>query len=62
MSESAKNSTRTPHRYVTAMKTRNLTGFPSAFAAEFAGKYAGYTCQQVTHDADCFCRHTQMRG
>ncbi|HXK94588.1 MAG TPA: uroporphyrinogen decarboxylase family protein [bacterium] len=40
-------------RYVTAMRNEKPDRIPiRPFAAEFAGKYAGYTCQQVTHDMD----------
>ncbi len=40
-------------RYVTAMKNEKPDRIPiRPFAAEFAGKYAGYTCQQVTHDME----------
>ncbi|MFB3785508.1 MAG: uroporphyrinogen decarboxylase family protein [bacterium] len=40
-------------RYVTAMRNEKPDRVPiRPFAAEFAGKYAGYTCQQVTHDMD----------
>ena len=40
-------------RYVTAMQNEKTDRIPiRPFAAEFAGKYAGYTCQEVTHDMD----------
>ena len=40
-------------RYVTAMQNEKPDRIPiRVFAAEFAGKYAGYTCQEVTHDVD----------
>jgi len=40
-------------RYVTAMQNEKPDMIPiRVFAAEFAGKYAGYTCQEVTHDVD----------
>lgn len=40
-------------RYVTAMRNGKPDRIPiRPFAAEFAAKYAGYTCQQVTHDFD----------
>lgn len=38
-------------RYVTAMRNGRPDMVPiRPFAAEFAAKYAGYTCQEVTHD------------
>lgn len=38
-------------RYVTAMRNGKPDRVPiRPFAAEFVGRYAGYTCQQVTHD------------
>lgn len=38
-------------RYVTAMRKGKPDRIPiRPFVAEFAAKYAGYTCQQVTHD------------
>lgn len=38
-------------RYVTAMRNGKPDRIPiRPFVAEFAAKYAGYTCQQVTHD------------
>ena len=38
-------------RYVTAMRNEKPDRIPiRPFAAEFAAKYAGYTCQEVTHD------------
>jgi uroporphyrinogen-III decarboxylase len=38
-------------RYVTAMRNGKPDRVPiRPFAAEFAAKYAGYTCQEVTHD------------
>ncbi len=41
------------NRYVTAMKNEKPDKIPiRPFAAEFAARYAGYTCQQVTHDMD----------
>jgi hypothetical protein len=40
-------------RYVTAMRNGKPDRIPiRPFAAEFCAKYAGYTCQQVTHDFD----------
>lgn len=40
-------------RYVTAMQNEKPDRVPiRPFVAEFAGKYAGYTCQEVTHDID----------
>jgi len=40
-------------RYVTAMQNKKPDRVPiRPFVAEFAGKYAGFTCQEVTHDAD----------
>jgi len=40
-------------RYVTAMQNEKPDRIPiRPFAAEFAAKYAGYTCQEVTHDMD----------
>lgn len=39
------------NRYVTAMRNEMPDMIPiRPFAAEFAAKYAGYTCQEVTHD------------
>ena len=39
------------NRYVTAMRNERPDMVPiRPFAAEFAAKYAGYTCQEVTHD------------
>ena len=39
------------NRYVTAMRNEKPDRVPiRLFAAEFAAKYAGYTCQEVTHD------------
>jgi len=39
------------NRYVTAMRNEKPDMVPiRPFAAEFAAKYAGYTCQEVTHD------------
>ena len=39
------------NRYVTAMRNEKPDRVPvRPFAAEFAAKYAGYTCQEVTHD------------
>ncbi len=39
------------NRYVTAMRNEQPDKVPiRPFAAEFAAKYAGYTCQEVTHD------------
>lgn len=39
------------HRYVTAMRGGKPDRVPlRPFAAEFTAAYAGYTCQQVTHD------------
>jgi len=39
------------NRYVTAMRNEKPDRIPiRPFAAEFAAKYAGYTCQEVTHD------------
>ncbi len=48
-------------RYVTAMRNKQPDRVPiRPFVAEFAGKYAGYTCQEVTHDYrkafDAVCR------
>lgn len=38
-------------RYVTAMRNEKPDQIPiRPFVAEFAAKYAGYTCQEVTHD------------
>lgn len=38
-------------RYVTAMKNEKPDKIPiRPFVAEFTAKYAGFTCQQVTHD------------
>ena len=38
-------------RYVTAMRNEKPDKIPiRPFVAEFTAKYAGYTCQQVTHD------------
>ncbi len=38
-------------RYTTAMKNKKPDRVPvRPFVAEFASKYAGYTCQQATHD------------
>jgi len=38
-------------RYTTAMRNEKPDRIPiRPFAAEFAAKYAGYTCQEVTHD------------
>jgi hypothetical protein len=38
-------------RYLTAMRNEKPDKIPiRPFVAEFAAKYAGYTCQQVTHD------------
>ncbi|HUS73594.1 MAG TPA: uroporphyrinogen decarboxylase family protein [Sedimentisphaerales bacterium] len=38
-------------RYVTAMRNEKPDKIPiRPFMAEFTAKYAGYTCQQVTHD------------
>jgi len=38
-------------RYVTALRNEKPDRIPiRPFAAEFAAKYAGYTCQDVTHD------------
>jgi uroporphyrinogen-III decarboxylase len=39
------------NRYVTAMRNEKPDRIPiRPFVAEFAAKYAGYTCQEVTHD------------
>jgi len=39
------------NRYVAAMRNEKPDCIPiRPFAAEFAAKYAGYTCQEVTHD------------
>ncbi|MFQ5806390.1 MAG: uroporphyrinogen decarboxylase family protein [Phycisphaerae bacterium] len=39
------------NRYVTAMRNEKPDCIPiRPFVAEFTAKYAGYTCQQVTHD------------
>ena len=50
------------NRYVTAMRNGRPDRVPiRPFAAEFVAKYAGYTCQDVTHDfnkafdATCLC-------
>jgi uroporphyrinogen-III decarboxylase len=41
------------NRYVTAMRNEKPDRVPiRPFAAEFVAKYAGYTCQEVTHDMD----------
>ncbi len=41
------------NRYVTAMRNQKPDMVPiRPFAAEFAAKHAGYTCQEVTHDFD----------
>ena len=38
-------------RYTTAMRNEKPDRVPiRPFAAEFTAKYAGYTCQEVTHD------------
>ena len=38
-------------RYVTALRNEKPDKIPiRPFVAEFAGKYAGFTCQEVTHD------------
>ena len=38
-------------RYVAAMRNQKPDRIPiRPFAAEFTAKYAGYTCQEVTHD------------
>ena len=38
-------------RYVTAMRNEKPDMVPiRPFVAEFTGKYAGYTCQEVAHD------------
>ena len=38
-------------RYVTAMRNEKPDCVPiRPFVAEFTAKYAGYTCQEVTHD------------
>ncbi len=40
-------------RYVTAMQNEKPDRIPiRVFAAEFAGEYAGYNCQEVTHDVE----------
>lgn len=40
-------------RYVTAMQNKKPDKVPiRPFVAEFVAKYAGFTCQEVTHDAD----------
>lgn len=40
-------------RYTTAMRNEKPDRIPiRPLAAEFAGKYAGFNCQQVTHDMD----------
>ena len=40
-------------RYVTAMRNEKPDRVPiRPFVAEFVAKYAGYTCQEVTHDYD----------
>ncbi|RLG93094.1 hypothetical protein DRO29_07960, partial [Candidatus Bathyarchaeota archaeon] len=39
------------NRYVTAMRNEKPDCIPiRPFVAEFVAKYAGYTCQEVTHD------------
>ena len=39
------------NRYVTALRAGKPDRIPiRPFVAEFAAKYAGYTCQQITHD------------
>lgn len=48
-------------RYVTALRNKRPDRVPiRPFVAEFAAKYAGYTCQEVTHDSqkafDAVCR------
>jgi len=50
------------HRYTTALRNGKPDRVPiRPFAAEFVAKYAGYTCQEVTHDfqkafdATCKC-------
>ena len=41
------------NRYVTAMRNEKPDMIPiRPFVAEFTAKYAGYTCQEVTHDYD----------
>ena len=41
------------NRYVTAMRNEKPDRIPiRPFVAEFTAKYAGYTCQEVTHDYD----------
>ena len=41
------------NRYVTAMRNEKPDKIPiRPFVAEFTAKYAGYTCQEVTHDYD----------
>jgi hypothetical protein len=43
--------TRRLKRYVTAMRNEKADCIPiRPFVAEFTAKYAGYTCQEVTHD------------
>lgn len=38
-------------RYITALRNEQPDQVPiRPFVAEFAGKYAGYTCQEITHD------------
>ena len=38
-------------RYTTAMRNEKPDRIPiRPFVAEFIAKYAGYTCQEVTHD------------
>ena len=38
-------------RYVTAMRNGKPDRIPiRPFVAEFTAKYAGFTCQEVTHD------------
>jgi len=38
-------------RYVTALRNERPDRVPiRPFVAEFVGKYAGYTCQEITHD------------
>ena len=39
------------NRYVTAMRNEKPDKIPiRPFVAEFTAKYAGYSCQEVTHD------------
>ena len=50
-------------RYVTAMRNEKPDMIPiRPFVAEFTGKYAGYTCQEVAHDYEkAFAAARQVR-